>query len=119
MLTALIGLFPQFSLAQDADAALKQVADIVASLNHFPSDGDKSTLMAIAENDALPEGLRGMATAVANISHSANAEGKELMSRIGANTQAPDNARALAGIIAELNHTPSAEAKARLAALFP
>ena len=36
MLIAVIGLFSQFSLAQDAGSALKQISDIVASLNHFP-----------------------------------------------------------------------------------
>ena len=116
---ALIALFSQFSLAQDAGGAIKQIADIVASINHFPSDADKAALADIAGNDAFPEGLRGMATAVANISHAANAEGKEAMASIQANDQAPDRARALAGIIANLNHMPSDEAKATLAELFP
>ncbi len=116
---ALIGLFSQFSLAQDAGAALKDIADIVVSLNHFPSDADKAKLMVIADNGDFPQGVRDMATTVANISHSANAEGKEAMARIVANDQAPDRSKTLAGIIADLNHMASADAKSSLGNLFP
>ena len=65
MLIALIGLFSQFSMADNASSA-KEIADIVASLNHFPSDADKAALMAISADDSLSEGVRAMATAVAN-----------------------------------------------------
>ena len=116
---ALIALFSQFSLAQDAGGAIKQIADIVASINLFPSDADKAALADIAGNDALPEGLRNMATAVSNISHAASAEGKAMMASIQASDTAPDRAKSLAGIIASLNHMPSDEAKATLAELFP
>ncbi|HIF74997.1 MAG TPA: hypothetical protein EYG31_05700 [Porticoccaceae bacterium] len=116
---ALIALFSQFSLAQDAGGAIKQIADIVVSINHFPSDADKAALADIAGNDALPENLRNMATAVSNISHAASAEGKAMMASIQANGEAPDRAKSLAGIIASLNHMPSDEAKATLAELFP
>jgi hypothetical protein len=119
----LIALFSQFSLAQGASEAIenaeKQIADIVASINHFPSDADKAALADIAGNDVLPEGLRNMATAVSNISHAASAEGKAMMASIQASDTAPDRAKSLAGIIASLNHMPSDEAKATLAELFP
>ena len=123
---ALIALFSQFSLAQGAGVADeatmnagKQIVDILASINHFPSDADKAALADIAGNDVLPEGLRNMATAVSNISHAASAEGKAMMAGIQANGEAPDRAKSLAGIIASLNHMPSDEAKATLAELFP
>ncbi len=116
---ALIGLFSQFSLAQDAGVAVKDIADIVGSLNHFPSDEDKALLMMIAENDSYPQGVRDMATAVANFAHSTNAEGKEAMARIVANDQSPDRAKTLAGIIGGLTHTASDDEKSSLAELFP
>jgi len=117
---ALIAFFSQLTLAQanPNGAAFREIADIVASLNHFPSDGDKAKLMAISSNDALAQPLREMATAVANISHAANAEGKAAMAGVQANSEVPDRAKELAGIIASLSHTPSAEAKAALAAMF-
>jgi len=122
LLLALSGLFTQSALAQDAaaSAAMKQIADIVANINHFPSDAaDKATLAEIAGNMSFPEGLRNMADTVANISHSATAEGKAAMAAIQANAQAPEAARELAGIIASVNHVASAEAKQTLATLFP
>ena len=77
----LMGLFAQVSLAQEENAmgALKEVADIVASINHFPSDADKVALASIAGNDNLPQGVRNMATTVTNIAHGANDEGKNAM----------------------------------------
>ena len=116
---AVIGLFAQPTLAQEPGGALKQIADIVASLNHFPSDSDKATLAEISGNESFPQGLRNMADAVANISHAPTAEGKEALAAIQASSDAPDSAKTLAGIIASINHTASADAKATLAELFP
>ena len=117
--TAVIGLLSQPALAQEPGDALKQIADIVSSLNHFPSDSDKAALAAISGNDGFPQGLRNMADAVANISHAPTAEGKEALAAVQANMDAPESARTLAGIIAGINHVASAEAKATLAELFP
>ena len=116
---AIVGLFSQFSMAQDNAGAIKDVADIVASINHFPSDADKARLMAISGNDSLFEGIRAMATAVSNISHAANADGKAAMAALQAMDQLPDRAKALAGIIGSFNHMASDEGKATLAELFP
>jgi hypothetical protein len=111
-----IGLFSQFSMADNA-SAMREIAGIVATLNHFPSDADKAKLAAISADDSIAQGLRDMATAVANISHGANDEGKAAMARIIANDQAPDAAKSLAGIIANISHMPSDEAKATLASI--
>lgn len=120
LLIAVIGLFSQFAVAQDASsAAAKQIADIVATLNHFPSDADKATLAAISGNTALAQGVRDMADAVANIQHAATAEGKSAMAALAAADDTPERGKVLAGIIANINHTASADAKAQLAQLFP
>ena len=97
---AIVGLFSQFSMAQDNASAIKEVADIVASMNHFPSDADKARLMAISDDDSLFDGIRAMATAVSNIAHAANADGKAAMASLQAMDQIPDRPKALAGIIA-------------------
>jgi hypothetical protein len=119
MVLLLGGFFSQAALAQNGGAHLKTIADIVASLNHFPSDADKAALAEIVADENLPQGLRNMASTVANISHAASAEGKEQMAAIQASDQAPDTAKALAGIIASVNHTASDDAKSTLAELFP
>ena len=120
LLIATIGLFSQFAAAQNAStAAAKQIADIVVSLNHFPSDADKATLAAISGNSELAQGVRDMATAVANIQHAATAEDKSKMMALAAAEDTPERGKALAGIIANINHTASADAKAQIAQLFP
>jgi len=121
ILVTAIGLFSQFAMAQDgANAqALKQIADIVAGLNHFPSDADLVTLDAIIANAELAQGVRDMANTVASIEHSANEEGRGAMEAIQGNAQAPEPAKVLAGIIASISHTASDDAKAELARLFP
>ena len=119
IIIAIVGLFSQFSMAQDNASAIKEVADIVASINHFPSDADKDRLMAISDDDSLFDGIRAMATAVSNFAHAANADGKAAMASLQANDQIPDRAKALAGIIGNMNHTASADAKATLGELFP
>ena len=120
---ALLGFVSSATYSQEergANAlALKAIADIVASINHFPSDSDKATLAEIVENDGLAQGVRAMATAVSGISHGPTDEGKAAMARIQQNTQAPDIAKQLAGIIAGINHTASDSDKATLAQLFP
>lgn len=121
VLVAVIALFSQFAMAQDEAnmAVAKQIADIVASLNHFPSDTDLATLDQIIGNAELPQGLRDMANTVANIEHSANEEGRGAMEALAANAEVPEPARVLAGIIANISHTASDDAKAQLAELFP
>ena len=119
IIIAIVGLFSQFSMAQDNAAAAKTVADIVASINHFPSDADKASLMAISGDDNIAGPIREMASAVSNISHAANADGKAAMAAIQANDQVPDRAKALAGIIGSFNHMASDEGKATLAELIP
>ena len=119
--TLILGLLLQPAMAQDEAAmvAMKQVADIVASLNHFPTDEDKTALADISGNENLPESLRDMADTVANISHAATDEGKAMMADIQASDEATESAKALAGIIADINHSASDDAKATLTAMFP
>jgi len=125
-ITTLIALvsfsfFAQFAAAQsDADsAAMKEIAAVVATLNHFPSDDDFATLDAIIANSAVSSEVRIMADTVANIEHSANEEGKGAMEAIAGDSSASEQARNLAEIIGNLNHTASASAKEQLAKLFP
>ena len=116
MAIALIGLFSQFAMADNASSAA-EIAGIVVAMNHFPSDADKAALMAISADDSLAEGVRAMATAVTNIAHAANADGKAAMASI-ADGEAPDRFKALAGVVAGFNHMASADDKEKIAMLY-
>ena len=118
----MFGLFTQFSVAQDVNpgrVAATQVAHIVASIEHFPSDDDKAALAMISGNDKLPQGVRDMAMAVSNIAHETNDEGKAAMMRLQASENAPDRAKTLAGIIGSFNHMVNDETKETIAQLYP
>ena len=116
MAIALIGVFSQFAMADNASSAT-EIAGIVVSMNHFPSDADKAKLMAISADDSLAEPLRGMATVVSNIAHAANADGKAAMAGI-MDSEAPDRFKALAGVVAGFNHMASADDKAKITELY-
>ena len=116
----LLGLFCQFSLAQNQAAvgALQEISRIVASINHFPSDADKNALENIVSNDNLPQGIRMIAGAVMSINHSASSESKQMMAQLQQAARAPDQVKSLAKIIANFNHMPSDEDKETLSQLF-
>ena len=113
----LIGVFSQFSLADNASAT-KTIAGILNGLNHFPSDDDKTALMAIADDDGTGRAFRAVASAVSNFAHAATAEDKEIMNRIIASDRASGDAKILAEIVLGLNHAASADAKASLQAML-
>lgn len=106
----------QFAFA-DTESAIKSVAGILTNLNHFASDADKATLMAISEDEGNGRGIRAVATAVHNIQHAATADDKEIMGTVLASDRAQAGVKSLAGIVAEFNHMVSDEAKATLGSL--
>ena len=113
---ALIGLFSQFSLA-DAASAQKTIVGILAGMNHFPNDAQKSELMAIAGDESSGRGMQMIATAVGGIQHAPTDEGKASMNQIIGYAQASANVKALAEVVLGFNHMASADAKATLAGL--
>jgi ArsR family metal-binding transcriptional regulator len=121
VLTFSIGLFPLIGAAQDEARveALREIAQIVASINHFPSDENKAVLASIEGNESYPQGIRMLAATVANISHAANAEGKQSMTMLQGNQRAPEAVKSLAEIIGRFNHMANDQDKAALLALFP
>jgi hypothetical protein len=111
-------LFAQMALAADDAASAEEIARIVMSMNHFPSDADKATLMAIAQDESLAQGVRDMAATVAEIQHFPNDAGKAKMASLVAAEDTPERGKVLAGIISNFMHMVSAEDKATLTELF-
>ena len=108
-------LFTQFATADNHNpTAFREIAGIVASMNHFASDADKARLAEIAADESIAANLRTMATTVASINHTTSAEGKAAMAEIQAG-DAPEVGKTLAGIIANFNHMASDADKATIA----
>lgn len=117
MAVALLGLFSQFSMADNASSAT-EVAGILVGMNHFASDADKAKLATIAADDSLAQAVRDMASATANLNHASNDADKALMAGIVAAEQAPERAKVLAAAISGFNHAASADAKEKITMLY-
>ena len=106
------------AFSADNASSAEQIARIVMSMNHFPSEADKTALMAIAEDESLAQAVRDMASTVANIQHFPTDEGKAKMANIVAAEDTPERGKVLAGVIGGFMHMASDEDKARLMELF-
>jgi hypothetical protein len=109
------GLLAQPALA--GSNAVATMAGIVISLQHFPSDADKTALDAIASGDAT-DSEKTVARAIAAISHKVSDADKAKLEAIAADGDEPDDLRTLARVVAGINHMPSADDKAALSALM-
>jgi len=109
VLVILLCFLPQLSLADDS-VAIKTIAGIVLTLNHYPSADDKAVLMAITKDDSVSASVKSIAQAVHDLQHKVSAADKSILEGIPAS----DSAKALANVLVGINHTPGADAKAAL-----
>ena len=112
-------ILPITQLALADDSAIGAMAEILISLNHFPSDSDKQRLSEIVDNSDSSEAEIAVATAIANIEHHAMAADKEKLTVIVADESASFQLRDLSSVVLALNHTPSATDIEKLASLVP
>lgn len=99
------------------EAAIKSMARITMSLNHFPSDDDKATLKGIIDNDDSTEEAADIAMAISNMEHKVLEKDTDRLEDIISDDSADADARKLASILLRINHAASAEDKTTLAAL--
>jgi len=99
------------------DAAIKTMARITMSLNHFPSDDDKATLKGIIDSDDSTEEAADIAMAISNIQHKVTEKDTDRLEDIISDDSVGADAQKLASILLRINHTPSDEDKVTLAAL--
>ena len=99
------------------DAAIRTMARITMSLNHFPSDDDKAALKDIIDSDDSTEEAADIAMAIANIEHKVLEKDTDRLDDIIGDDSAGADARTLASILLRINHAPSDEDKTTLAAL--
>lgn len=104
-------------LALADDTAIKTMARITLSLNHFPSDDDKAALKGIIDSDDGTEEAADIALAISNFQHKVSEKDTDRLENIISDDSAGEDARTLASILLRVNHAPSDEDKATLAAL--
>ncbi len=104
-------------LAIADSAAIRTMAKITMSLNHFPSDDDKAALDAIIDSDESSDDEAAIAMALSNMQHKVTEDDAERLMEIVNDEQSDASARKLAGILLSINHMPSNEDKSALATL--
>ncbi len=97
--------------------AIRTMARITMSLNHYPSDEDKAALKAIVDSDDSSEEEASIAMALSNMQHKVSEKDAERLADIVDDETSDAAARQLAGILLGINHAPGADDKAALAKL--
>jgi len=112
-LLALILFAAGYAPVTHAADAVSTMANIVLSLQHFPSDADKAALAEIAAGDSS-DSVKAVAGAIANINHKVSDTDKGVLEAIANDDSEPEDLRELAVIVAGMNHMPGSEDKAAL-----
>lgn len=95
-----------------ADEPTREMARIVADLNHRPSADDKEKLRQISESGSPAE--QAIADALLGMNHKVSPNAKERLGKIASDDSVPQETRELASILKDLNHHVSDQEKAKL-----
>lgn len=98
-------------------AAIRTMAKITMSLNHFPSADDKDALQNILDSDESSEEEATIALALTNLQHRVTPADAERLEMIVDDPEADSSAQELARILIGIEHAASDEDKAALAVL--
>lgn len=90
------------------------LASVLASINHYPSDAQKTQLAALAADETQSQATRTLATALANFAHQVQGPDRDALTALIESDTASDQEKQLASIALEVNHVASEEEKAVL-----
>ena len=94
--------------------AVATMAGIVADMQHFPSDGQKQTLSAIANDESNSEATRAIAMAIHNIQHKAQPDDVAALKKVESSGAASGAEKELASIVLGFHHMAGDKAKKQL-----
>ena len=103
-------------LAQQSKA-VKSIAGILVTVNHFPNDEQKKTLQTLAADPTTTAQEKVLIQAVVGMQHSINAADKPKVEEVMKDPKAPEGVRTIAGILDKFLHTASAADKETLTKL--
>ena len=109
---------PTAMAGKDMHEPVKQMANILMTLNHGPDRAQKSTLRKIADNPEYSANLRAIAMSMLRLNHRASADDKARLRQIMQDNSASIAERELARIVAELNHKASSSDRMALRTLI-
>lgn len=114
---SLLLLAVQLQAAEPDSEPAAVMADIVATMNHFPSDEQKATLAGIAGDSQVDENLRAIAEVIAGVQHQPSGADRQKLQEIADDDSASDEARTLAGALLRFEHKAASQDVAALDAL--
>jgi len=110
LLSAYVGT----ALAQAPSKAVKTMASILVTVNHFPNDEQKKTLTALAAEPTTTAQEKVLIAAMTGMQHSVAAADKPKVEAVAKDQTASPGARSIATVLAKFLHTASDADKAEL-----
>ena len=118
MMMVLIGTFFQSNVLahadHDKDAIIIEMADIMISLEHFPTSGDQKELQSVMDSDSSTEQEKIIANAIMNVQHQTTAEDQQKLQKIIDGTAPTSTVSTLASIVQSFSHGISKTDKRKL-----
>jgi hypothetical protein len=94
--------------------AVKAMATMLQTINHFPNDAQKATLKTLAEDKTTTPQELVLVNAITNMQHSITAADKTKVEAIVADPKAAPGVKSLATILAKFLHMASEADKTEL-----
>ena len=101
-------------IAAQESAAVKTIAGILMTINHFPNDADKKTLTSLASQSSTTDQEKVLITAILGMMHSIAAADKPKVEAVMKDAKASAGVKQIATILNTFLHTASADEKAAL-----
>ena len=114
VLLSVAGLMLGVQSALAASTAVREMAEVMMNLSHYPSDTDKAKLSYIVADKGSTEDERVIATAISHLEHKVAAADVDKLKQVMGDMSAPSEVRDLAGIVLNVNHYASAADKRKL-----
>ncbi len=118
MMMVLIGTFFQSNVLahadHDKDAIIIEMADIMISLEHFPTSGDQKKLQSVMDSGSSTEQEKIIANAIMNVQHQTTAEDQQKLQKIIDGTAPTSTVSTLASIVQSFSHGISKTDKRKL-----
>jgi hypothetical protein len=101
-------------VAAEESKAVKTIAGILMTVNHFPNDDQKKTLTALAAETTTTAQEKVLIQALLGMQHSINAADKPKVEEVMKDPKASEGVKTIAGILDKFLHTASAADKETL-----
>lgn len=97
-----------------ADSAIQEMASIMMTLHHFPSDSQIATLQKIINDSSISQDDRTIASALMHMHHTVTDDDRVKLMDIANNDKASAADRKEAEILSHMEHKATADDKAEL-----